>query len=360
MPRVAGVHVSRCGGRADVARYRVAQSRAILEHMSMEADDRPNGAGWLDRRAFRVATLVALTTGAVVAAATVVVTGAAAGLPVAVLALGLIGLVATSASTWWPATLLTGAASGVAIATSGQPSAVAYGVWVGVALAAAAASYWACRSRERARALVDYLQARARHHTIHDELTGLLNLRGAELVGGGLLELARRDGDALCAAIICVEDDGLAMTTQERADALLTVTEAASGVFRGSDVLARLSADCLLVVAKGSGLGMDLVASRMIDALADLDDGAGPAPTVAVGAALLPPWEEGSLADLIEFARRDLVMQWSLRQQQVARQQPVIEVDPTRQRAAASSQSDLPDSPPPADRGEESPGDVRF
>lgn len=308
----------------------------------------------------RIWALVALVFAALAAALAVVLTGDSALLPVTVLAVGLLGMVAASDTTWWLATLPAVAASGLAVATSNQPSAVAYGVWYGVLAVAVGASFWAFRSRRRARAVVAYLDARARHQSIHDELTGLLNLRGAELVGGGLLELARRDGDALFAAIICVEDDGLTMTGQQREDALLTVTEAASAVFRGSDVLARVSTDCLLVVAKGSGLGLELVATRMVVALAELGEGVGPTPTVTVGAALFPPWEEGKLADLIELARRDLVMQWSLRQQQVARNQQMIEVDPKRGRSTGADPSH-PEVPPTAWPGSEDfPGDIRF
>ncbi len=348
-------------GRASVfAMFPPAQTRAILGDVAAAVDVGREEGDCLEHRVGRVVVLVALVAAALAAATVVVLTGDSALLPVTALAVGLLGMVAASGRTWWLATLPAVAASGLAVASSNQPSMVAYGVWFGVLSVAVVASFWAFRSRQRARALVAYLDARARHQSIHDELTGLLNLRGAELVGGGLLELARRDGDALFAAIICVEDDGLTMTGQQREDALLTVTEAASAVFRGSDVLARVSTDCLLVVAKGSGLGMELVASRMVVALAELGEGAGPTPTVTVGGALFPPWEEGKLSDLIELARRDLVMQWSLRQQQVARAQQIIEVDPKRGRTSAADPAN-PAVPPTAGPGSEDfPGDIRF
>jgi GGDEF domain-containing protein len=322
--------------------------------VTLDGGDRP------ERGIGRAAALLALAVGSLVASVVVVMTADTVLLPVAVLAVGLVGMVAASAITWWLTTLVAAAAGSIAIAVSDQPSPVAYAVWAGVLLAAVAASFWAFTSRARARSVIAYLEARARHHSLHDELSGLLNLRGAELVGGGLLELARRDGDALFAAIICLEDDGLTMTAHERDDAVLTVTEAASAVFRGSDVLARVSTDCLLVVAKGGGLRMELVAHRMGRAIAELGEGSGPMPTVTVGAALLPPWEGGTLADLIELARRDLVMQWSLRQQEVARGQQVIELDPKRRRVTAADPYESPNPPASGPGSEEFPGDIRF
>ncbi|MDQ5833003.1 MAG: diguanylate cyclase [Actinomycetota bacterium] len=93
---------------------------------------------------------------------------------------------------------------------------------------------------------LERLAAQLEQLTLHDELTGLYNLRGLELLGGGAVDRSARDGSALC--VLFLDLDGLKAINDgfghAAGDAALI---AAAGVLRGAlrrtDVIARIGGD---------------------------------------------------------------------------------------------------------------------
>lgn len=252
--------------------------------------------------------------GALAGVALAMASGAAGWLVLVILATLAIGIAARAWFGWALAAGIPGILGILSVGSLGLPAPEAIG-WMSALAVALLLSAAAVAKNRHSMSTIAYLDARADHQTMHDELTGLLNRKGADIVAGGLVKLARRDGEAVSAALICVEDDSLQMSREDRDDAFLTAAEVAAATFRGSDVLARVSGDCLLVVAKGSGLLRQTVQERLDEGLTDRALLGDPAPSVTVGGALLAPWDEGGLPELFEQARRDLVMRWSARQQ---------------------------------------------
>lgn len=266
------------------------------------------------RRGWHTALLVVSIVAVLVGAGLTLTSGASLWLTLVLLAIVVIGLAGLDWLRWGIAAGLAAGFGILGIWSGGHSAGDALG-WLALLVLALLVSAAAQVTNQRTVRTIAYLEARADHHAMHDELTGLLNRKGVDVVGGGLVRLARRDGEAVCAAIVCVEDDSLQMSAEDRDDAFLTAAEVTAAVFRGSDVLARVSSNCLLVVAKGGGLMAQTVQSRIDEELAKRAILGDITPSVTVGAALLAPWDEGELPELFEQARRDLVMRWSARQQ---------------------------------------------
>jgi len=138
-----------------------------------------------------------------------------------------------------------------------------------------------------------------------DALTGLANTRLLDRVLE--LEVARagRQGSELSVIVFDVDDFG---SFNERAgreagdDALRRVAAALTGSVRLVDTVARSGADEFVVVASGSA--GEIVARRLIDAIAALDEDAGGV-TVSAGVARFPA--DGTAAEaLMEGARQAL------------------------------------------------------
>jgi diguanylate cyclase (GGDEF)-like protein/PAS domain S-box-containing protein len=93
---------------------------------------------------------------------------------------------------------------------------------------------------------LERLAAQLEQLTLHDQLTGLSNLRGLELLGGAAVDRAARDGSELC--VLFIDLDGLKAINDgsghAAGDAALV---AAAGVLRGAlrrtDVIARIGGD---------------------------------------------------------------------------------------------------------------------
>ena len=110
---------------------------------------------------------------------------------------------------------------------------------------------------ERERAETDRAIERAQDVAVHDALTGLTNRRGLALLGGQILESARRRGDAVYC--IFVDVDGLSRVNEELGhgagdDVLLTVAEGLRRSTRATDAVARWGDDEFVVVGPGTGL----------------------------------------------------------------------------------------------------------
>lgn len=176
----------------------------------------------------------------------------------------------------------------------------------GAMCAGLAASGWvvALRERNRRREVAADLQARIDHFTIFDDMTGLLNRKGADLIGAHVVNISRRDSDAVsCCLIQVLPSNGARRIT---VDDVITVGEACEGMFRSGDTVARVAEDRVLVVGKGPGLSPTTVESRMAAGMVTIAPPDTPVPQIIVGVGVLHPWDEGHLPELEQRAIDDL------------------------------------------------------
>ena len=245
----------------------------------------------------------------------------------------------------WTAVLVAVPAVGVlasAVAAALAPATVALLVALGCALALAgvlalalAAAHRAHREAERAAgALLSALEA-ARGENVDDAVTGLLNRRGLMLVGNQVLESARRSGGAVHACVVEVTPAvrlGGPAPTPEQAHHQREAEWAATAVAlraatRTSDVVARTEEGRFVVLGPGAGLHAQELERRVRVGLAQerLQVAAAgvPAPaeggerlarlSVEVGAAVLAPWDEGAVPELLVRAEQALAQRRALR-----------------------------------------------
>ena len=107
---------------------------------------------------------------------------------------------------------------------------------------------------QRQAAELERLAAQLEQLTLHDQLTGLYNLRGLELLGGGAVERAARDGSELCALFIDLDglkaiNDGFGHAAGDAA--LVAAADVLRGVLRRTDVVARIGGDEFAAVLVG-------------------------------------------------------------------------------------------------------------
>lgn len=142
--------------------------------------------------------------------------------------------------------------------------------------------------------------ARLDRHRLDDEVTGLIDAVAMERVAALIVEIARRDGDAVT---MCVIEVTCAPNASSPHDALITVAAAAQDVFRAGDVVARLGEDTIAVVGKGAGLATSDAEERLRARSAELaTPDEGPV-QIRMGIAVLQPWDEPDLPALLEAAR---------------------------------------------------------
>ncbi|MDQ1245840.1 MAG: hypothetical protein QG597_207 [Actinomycetota bacterium] len=165
---------------------------------------------------------------------------------------------------------------------------------------------WTCalvKGREAA-AQIDALQARIDHGTVFDDTTGLLNRAGANLLALRIVNIARRDSDAVCGALIRIlPPNGRAGLNDED---VLAVAEASQVVFRSGDAVGRVAGDTILVVGKGPGFRVATVESRLVAQMVSMAPPDTPLPGILVSVAVLHPWDEGSLPELEQRLANDL------------------------------------------------------
>ena len=99
------------------------------------------------------------------------------------------------------------------------------------------------------------LAAQLEQLTLHDELTGLYNLRGLELLGGNALDRAKRDGSALCVLFMDLDglkaiNDGFGHAAGDRA--LVAAASVLRDALRHTDVVARIGGDEFAAVLVGT------------------------------------------------------------------------------------------------------------
>ncbi|NIZ93118.1 GGDEF domain-containing protein [Kineococcus rubinsiae] len=197
-------------------------------------------------------------------------------------------------------------------------------VVVGALTVALGAAHRARRAAEHA--VEDLLAAldAARGESVRDEATGLLNRRGVLLIGTQVLESARRSGGAVHACLVevvpgarlgnALSEEELALEQRQEWAATATALKAAT---RSADVVAHDDGNRFVVLGPGSGLHAQELERRVRVGLAQgrLEAGGDRSRRLAVevGAAVLAPWDEGDVADLLVRAEQSLTQRRALR-----------------------------------------------
>ncbi len=162
--------------------------------------------------------------------------------------------------------------------------------------------------------------------SVKDSLTGVANRKGLELVARPMIDLARRQGQAVHCLVLDIDtlrdvkqDHGI----REGDEVLLAVAESLRSATRGTDVVARLGGDEFAMIGPGTGTSPLEMERRVRAHLATIP--ALPRSSwqgkVSAGSATLVPWDSGDLDSLLERAEQDLALRRSLKRRAVARMQ---------------------------------------
>jgi len=163
-------------------------------------------------------------------------------------------------------------------------------------------------------------RADAESATVRDLLTGVANRRGLALVGAQMVELARRQGDAVHCLFVDVDDlkgvnDALGHACGD--EVLVAVAAALKAETRATDIVARWGGDEFCVVGPGPGMPPLEIERRVRDNVARQQPVPPEAWTVQVsaGGAMLAPWDAGTLETLLGKADQEMYLRRSLRKE---------------------------------------------
>lgn len=179
---------------------------------------------------------------------------------------------------------------------------------VGGAVSLLAVGGWvfAIVERQRLQRALEVAEARIERFAMFDETTGLLSREGQSLVAQRIVDIARRDSDAVSACLIRVlppATRGLATVTD---DDMLAVAEASEVVFRSGDAVGRMDEDTIMVAGKGPGFTPSTVEARLVAQMATMAPPDAELPALVVGVSVLHPWDEGTFDELQHLAYEDL------------------------------------------------------
>jgi diguanylate cyclase (GGDEF)-like protein len=147
------------------------------------------------------------------------------------------------------------------------------------------------------------VEAGLRRYQAFDELTGLLNARGFDLLANHHFRLADRSKDPVTILFLRVDRAGGAPGDPAVADAATVISSAV----RVTDVVARVGSDAFRVLLAGASTGTEpIVLERIVEAVAAHNAKAGrdTGPSVSVGAASYDPEHPITLENLIAEADR--------------------------------------------------------
>lgn len=164
------------------------------------------------------------------------------------------------------------------------------------------------------------LEDRALAASVRDPLSGLANRRGLAMVGAHILETARRQGDAVHAIFLNIDNlnrvnDRLGHAAGD--EVICAIAAALHSVTRATDVAARWGGDQFCVVGPGPGMAALELERRLRDlVLADppVPDATW-SPYVSAGGAMLAPWDAGTLDTLLGRADQEMYLRRSLRRE---------------------------------------------
>jgi diguanylate cyclase (GGDEF)-like protein len=163
-------------------------------------------------------------------------------------------------------------------------------------------------------------QQRAADAEVRDSLTGVANISGLNLLGGQVLEAARRHGDAVHCLVLDV--DGLGAVNHELGrlvgdEVLIGVADSLIGATRAGDVVARWGGDEFVVIGAGSGPSALEVERRVRAGIVEAPP-ASPSVwpgRVSAGRAVKEPWDDDTLQSLLERAHREMLLRRALRRE---------------------------------------------
>jgi diguanylate cyclase (GGDEF)-like protein len=192
---------------------------------------------------------------------------------------------------------------------------------VGLVGASALALLVSALRRASVRELADACAA-AETAAVRDHLTGAANRRGLAMVGAQVVELARRQGDAVHCLFVDVHGLKVVNDTLGHGagdEVLVAVADTLRAVTRATDVVARWGDAEFCVVGPGPGISPLQLEQRVRDGV--LRHAPVPAEvwagTVNAGGAMLAPWDSGSLETLLGKADQQMYLRRSLRSQRV-------------------------------------------
>lgn len=164
------------------------------------------------------------------------------------------------------------------------------------------------RSQQQAREL-ERLAAKLEQLTLHDDLTGLYNLRGLQMLGGAAVETAVRAGSPVCVLFMDLDDlkainDGSGHAAGDAA--LIAVAGVLRDTVRNIDVVARIGGDEFVAVLVGpSAVEAGDLCERLSRGMPSPAPGEH-AQSVSIGVAALRPDGPRTLDDLIAAADADM------------------------------------------------------
>ena len=147
------------------------------------------------------------------------------------------------------------------------------------------------------------VEAGLRRNQAFDELTGLLNARGFDLLANHHFRLADRSKDPVTILFLLVERAGGVPGDPAVADAATLISSAV----RVTDVVGRVGSDAFRVLLAGASTGTEpIVLERIVEAVAAHNAKAGrdAGPSISVGAASYDPEHPIALESLIAEADR--------------------------------------------------------
>ena len=158
---------------------------------------------------------------------------------------------------------------------------------------------------QRQAAELERLAAQLEQLTLHDQLTGLYNLRGLELLGGGAVDRAAREGSELCVLFIDLDglkaiNDGFGHAAGDTA--LVAAADVLRSAVRRSDVVARIGGDEFGAVLVGTSADeAEILCDRIRQGMRKHAPGEHSL-SVSIGVASARPGEAATLDELIAGA----------------------------------------------------------
>lgn len=200
-------------------------------------------------------------------------------------------------------------------------------VWAHIGLLVAAAGALAAAVRRARTAASIALVAANRQlleHSVRDPLTGVANRKGMELVARPMIDLARRQGQAVHCLVVDV--DTLRGVNEEHGvqsgdEVLQAVAEALRAATRTTDIVARSGGDEFVVLGPGTGTSPLEIERRIrshLGSTVNLPRSSWQG-RVSAGAATLVPWDADDLSGLLQRAEQDLALRRSLKRRAAAR-----------------------------------------